>query len=537
METASTPGSNGVNRHPKEANAMRRFLSRFLDKVIGVIDGFDRIVFRGWLGQFCYPEGMERFLASQNVLLKELEPFAKTLTDMLRADAEASAAKLHGKVHYLTSPEESKEKLAQKYMADRNVRFGPICVLSAVEPCWSWQVRRSREREHPQHFRRHLTKCLHYYFYFFDRRFGFGHVRVQSWFPFQVRICLNGREWLGRRLDERRMRYERADNSFPWIASPERAQELMDDMLKLDWPKVLDELAIASNATIAALTGQLDRGLYWTTWQAEWATDVMFKDADSLAECYPSFVRYAVENLKSPDVMRFLGKKLVPQYQGEITTDYKKRVEGVRVKHWVGPNSMKMYDKFGRILRPEFTCNDPGQFKIRRKAQGDPDSPVILRPLRKSVVDLRRLARTGKACTHRYLDALATVAVDTPLQRIVEPLTRPAELGGRRVRGIRPWTHPDVPLLEAVARGEFIANGFRNRDLVPLIFTNIPDDPVERRKVSAKITRLLRILRAHRLIEKVEGTHRYLVTDRGRTAIAAILAARNASLSKLPQCA
>lgn len=235
--------------------------------------------------------------------------------------------------------------------------------------------------------------------------------------------------------------------------------------------------------------------------------------------------------------MRFLGKKLVPQYQGQVTTDYKKRVEGIRVKHWAGPNSMKMYDKFGRILRPEFTCNDPGQFKVPRKAQGNPHSPVILRPLRKSVVDLRRLARKGKACTHRYLDALATVGIETPLGRIVEPLTRPAELGGRRVRGLRPWTAPDLQLLEAVARGEFIANGFRNRDLVPLICPDVPDDPAERRKVSAKVTRLLRLLRAHQLIEKVEGTHRYLVTDRGRTAIAAILAARNASLSRLEQCA
>lgn len=516
---------------------MRRFVARFLDKIIGVIDGFDRIVFRGWLGQFRYEEGMEAFLASQNVLLKDFEPFAKSLTDMLRADAEATAAELHGRVHYLPSPDQSKEKLARKYMADRNVRFGPICVLSALEPCMTWQVRRSRERKHPQQFRRRSAKCLHYYHYFSDRRLGVGHVRVQSWFPFQVRVCLNGRNWLGRRLDERRMRYERADNCFPWIASPERAQELMDDMLKLDWPKVLDELAIASKPTLAALTDQLGQGFYWTTWQAEWATDVMFKDAESLADCYPSFVRYAMENLKSPDVMRFLGKKLVPQYKGEITTDYKKRVEGVRVKHWAKFNSMKMYDKFGRILRPEMTFNDPGEFKVRRKAQGKPDSPVILRPLRKSVVDLRRLARTGKACTHRYLDVLATVAVDTPLQRIVEPLTRPAELAGRRVRGLRPWTAPDVPLLQAVARGEFIANGFRNRDLVPLMYPEVPDDPAERRKVSAKVTRLLRLLRAHRLIEKVEGTHRYLVTARGRTAIAAILAARGASLSKLQQCA
>ena len=532
-----TPESNGVvNKLIGGGHAVRRFLARFADKIIGVIDGFDRIVFRGWFGQFRYEEGMKAFLSSQQVLLKDFEPFAKSVTEMLRADAEAAAAKLHGKVHYLTSPSTSKEKLARKYMADLGVRFGPICVLSASEPCMTWEVHRSRERKHPQQFRRHSTKCLHYYHYFFDQRFGFGHVRVQSWFPFQVRVCLNGREWLGRRLDEHRLRYERADNCFPWIARPERAQLLMDEFLAHRWTDTLDEVAVAANPMLGALIDQLGQGLYWTTWQAEWATDVMFRNAESLAECYPSLVRYAVENLKSEDVMRFLGKKLAPQYRGEITTDYKKRVEGIRVKHWAANNSMKLYDKFAQVLRPEMTTNNPGQFKVRRKAQGKPDSPVMLRPLRRNVVDLRRLARTAKACTHRYLDTLATVAVESPLGRIVEPLTRPTELAGRRVRGLRPWADPDVPLFEAVARGEFIANGFRNRDLVSLLYPEAADDPAERRKVSAKVTRLLRLLRAHRLIEKVEGTHRYLVTERGRTAIAAIIAARTTPLSKLQQC-
>jgi hypothetical protein len=271
---------------------VRRFLSQFRGKIIGVIDGFDRIVFRGWFGRFRYAEGMQDFLASQQVLLKDFEPFAKTLTDALRLDAEATAARLHGKVHYLTSPSISKESVALKYMADRNVRFGPICVLSALDPCWTWEVRRSRTREHPQQFRRKTAKCLHYYHYFFDQRFGFGHVRIQSWFPFQVRVCLNGRDWLWRRLDDHRMQYERADNCFPWIANPERAQELMDDFLAQRWPKILDDFAIAANPMLDGLIDALDQGFYWTTWQAEWATDVLYKDAAALAECYPSFVRY-----------------------------------------------------------------------------------------------------------------------------------------------------------------------------------------------------------------------------------------------------
>ncbi len=94
-----------------------------------------------------------------------------------------------------------------------------------------------------------------------------------------------------------------------------------------------------------------------------------------------------------------------------------------------------------------------------------------------------------------------------------------------------------MTLLAAIGRGEFIANSLRNRDLVRLLHPDVSDDPAERRKASASVTRSLRLLRAHGLITKIEGTRRYLVSDRGRTIIAAVIAAKNASLAKLQQCA
>ncbi len=96
--------------------------------------------------------------------------------------------------------------------------------------------------------------------------------------------------------------------------------------------------------------------------------------------------------------------------------------------------------------------------------------------------------------------------------------------------------NPDLPLLQAIGRGEFLVNGFRNRDLLPLLFPGAVD-PDQRKKLSAKVTRLLRILRAHGVIEKVTGTHRYHVTASGRRLIAAVVAAGAASLSQLKQCA
>jgi hypothetical protein len=261
----------------------------------------------------------------------------------------------------------------------------------------------------------------------------------------------------------------------------------------------------------------------------------MFRSPDDLAELYPALVQHAMANMQSPDVLRFLGRKLSANYTGEVTTDYKRRTEGVRVKHAAGPNSEKMYDKHG-LLRVENTMNKPGDFKVRRKAQGDPDSEVKLRPLRKSVVDLARRGRIGQAANKRYLDSLAVVSDDTPLEKVLLPLARHATLGKQRLRGLRPLT-ADLDLLSAVGRGEFIAGGFRNRDILAILFPDQVADSDDRRRASAKVTRLLRLLRAHGVIEKLEGTHRYVVTSSGNRAIAAIRAARHTPLSRLQQSA
>ena len=93
---------------------MRRFIARHLDKITGVLEGFDRLVFRGWLSRLCHESGLRSFLAEQGVLIRDFEPFAKDVTGSLRNAADAQAAQLHEKVHYLTAPYVSKEGVAKQ---------------------------------------------------------------------------------------------------------------------------------------------------------------------------------------------------------------------------------------------------------------------------------------------------------------------------------------------------------------------------------------------------------------------------------------
>ena len=234
--------------------------------------------------------------------------------------------------------------------------------------------------------------------------------------------------------------------------------------------------------------------------------------------------------------MRYLGKPLVASYRGEVVTNYKLRPEGICVRHADGGNSIKMYDKQGSVLRVETTTNRPGEFKSRRRADGDPASEIKMRPLRRGVADIKPRVRVSAKANDSYLDSLATVDSDRTVEDVLDNVLERAEIGGRLVRALKPWTDLDISLLRVIGRGEFVTNGFRSRDVLPLLH-ELPTDPDDRRRLTAKLSRHLRLLRAHGVIEKVEGTHRYRVTRNGRTLLTAVTASLEASISKLKQCA
>lgn len=125
--------------------------------------------------------------------------------------------------------------------------------------------------------------------------------------------------------------------------------------------------------------------------------------------------------LASPDVMRFLGKKLPKHggvnghFKGEVVTDLKTRPEGLRIKHRLNHNSIKMYDKQGSVLRVETTINDARDMKVYRRKEGDPKSPKSWRRMRKGVADSRRRAQVSRAANDRYLESLAAVESKQPL--------------------------------------------------------------------------------------------------------------------------
>jgi hypothetical protein len=508
------------------------FLQRHAPDVIGVLSGFDRLVFRGNLRAITFPDGLKAFLCRQGVLLKEFGDYSKEVTEQLKEASLAEAVRLGRHVEFLPSPKIDKESVAQRIVARDEIDSGLICVLKSQEPSASFEVFRNREAKRLQ-LKSRVRPCQAFYHYFIDPVFGFMNARIQTYLPFRIQVCMNGREWLSRMMDREGIEYDRRDNCFASIDDVERAQKLMDTQLEIAWPEALRRIARQLNPAHAEILRGTSIDYYWSVYQSEWATDMMFRDAAVLARLYPALVHHGITSFSSPDVMRFLGRRLCGRFKGEVVSDFKRRPEGVRVKHRVGQNSVKVYDKQGSVLRTETTINDPSGFKVFRPAEGSPKSKPSWRPLRRGVADLHRRAQVSQAANDEYLAALASVETTAPVGELVKGVCRPVNLKGRRVRALEPWSDPDFPLLTVVSRGEHCVNGFRNRDLVTLLNASSPNTIAERRRRMAQVSRQLRLLRAHGLIRRVPRTHRYRLTPRGRVISTAILATQAVSLQQL----
>jgi len=478
---------------------------------------------------------MHSLLARAGVRLLDFKRYVKKTSERVRDASLAEASELERPVRYLKSSRTSKEELARQLFREYPADSGLIAALTTVEPCTSFEYHRSKN-ESERGLRPRTRKCLHIYKYYMHPVFGFMNVRIQTWFPFSIQICLNGREWLGRQLDAvGASDYRRADNCFTYLGDPELAQRLMDKQLATDWKSALDEIAHWINPIHDEIFEPWPQSYYWCTYQSEWATDIAFSSPAELERLYPRLVRRATLDFHSPDVMRFLGRKCHGRYEGELTTSFKDRAEGVRVKHWADGNSIKMYDKMGSVLRVETTLAKPTPYKVYRARSNDPEGAKSWRPMRKGVADLHRWTEVSRNANQIYLDGLASTEISTPVAEVFDAVSKRRTVEGRAVRALKLNDPEDLAMLDTIARGEFALAGFRNKDLRKWIFRTSASarTTVEARRQSALISRRLRLLRDHGLIKKVPKSYRYRLTDKGHRLVATLQLVRRATLDGL----
>jgi hypothetical protein len=507
---------------------MEGFIQRHQEDVIGVLTGFDRLLFRGTLRSIAYSEGLDKFLGAAGVRYKDFGSYAEGLSEKLKSHAEQLAQAAGRPYQYVSKSTQSKEEIARNIAQRDGITEGLVCVLRCVEPCMSFSIRRNEQGSF--RFMSQERKCLHLYFYYLDRQFGLMHVRLMTWLPFGIQVCLNGREYLARRMDGAGIGYEQRDNCFARIDDLPRAQVMMDELITRKWERLLGALAKRVNP----LPGKLGlHGYYWSVRESEVATDVMFKDAAVLAKVYPALVDHAIQCFHCRDVLRFLGQRTNARFSGEATSSLLERAEGVRVKHWIQENSIKMYDKQGSVLRVETTINNVRRFKVRRMTERKGIRRMRWIPMRLGLADLERRVEVSRAANERYLEALAVVDVPAPVAKLLDAVSRRVVKKNRPYRALRPISPEQATIFRAALSGEFLIRGFTNKEFRKAMGQTEPADRQELRRQSGRATRLLSLLRAHGLIYKVSRTRYYRATKHGQQVMSAALKVRAANVAKL----
>jgi hypothetical protein len=484
---------------------------------------------------------MEHYLRENRILLKDFAGHVNGVTEQLKKASLVAGERAGRPMQYLTSPQVSKEEVARG-IADRDgVKEGLVCTLTCVEPCKTFDIYRNADARKLELVMRE-RKCLFIYQYSIHPIFGFMNARIQTWFPFTIQVCINGREWLGRQMARVGIRFVSAGNCFPWVEDWKQAQSLLTQQLRTGWPDVLGGIARDLNPIHEQIFSKHPVDYYWSTYQSEWAIDIVFRNAADLRRLYPRLVHHGMTSFASGDVMRYLGKRVrldglvLGNFAGQVVSTLKERQEGIRIKHAVNGNSVKLYDKafttLGSVLRAETTIQNGDDLRVYRTIEGDPHGQKRWRRMRRGIADLHRRAELSRKAAERYLDAFAAVDDGSTLEELIHRCRKHTSWNGKRMRALHPFDQ-DQPLFAAIARGEFVLTGFRNRDLQPLFFPTPSTSQRESRSRSAWITRQLRLLRAHSLITKIQGTHRYLLSDTGRKIVTAVLAALHATVRQL----
>ena len=383
-----------------------RFTQKFADSIVSVLGCFDRVIFKGHL-PFGNDAHLNNFVDYKlRMRRKDFLPMVETLSQTLVDHGKATAAAANVPYQYFER-RQRKEDLIRKMLKEHPVQEGLVAVLCFKETCRSVKLAKGNHRPWLYYSKRQQRVL---YYYFLDADFGLMHIRVQTFFPFTIQVYVNGHDWLAQQMLAKKLGFVQHDNAPRELDDAERAQQIADRFRALSWTKTLDRWTGLVNPLLTSQPWLKGPSYYWVIDQAEFSTDVLFRSRDALAAIYQRLLDHATLQFSAADILTFLGRKLDPRFQGEVLNDCKKgRWPGARVKHRMKNNWLKMYDKFGLILRIETVINQPREFRVRRSCTRQGQQQMLWLPMNKGVSNFYHYQHMAQAANQRYLDALAVV--------------------------------------------------------------------------------------------------------------------------------
>ena len=349
-------------------------------------------------------------------------------------------------------------------------------------------------------------------------------LKIQTWFPYNVQIYINGREYLSKLLDKNNIKYEMYNNSFSYIEDFEKSQKLADSILNKKISDSFDGLVEKININLPKIRNIFNHSYYWCIDQCEFATDINFKSREDLSLFYKTLVETTYFTFSSEDIYSFFGRNVNYIHtfkKGDIFSDLRNRYQGYRIKFKINNNQIKMYDK-GNNLRIEVTINNPKDFKVLKTKENDETGEIVETkqwvPMGKSIANLYRYVEISKNIIKRYIETLPDINIDEVTLKEIERISKRAEINNKVYSGINILNEQNLKIFSEISKGEYLINGFTNKMIRKNIFENSED-----KKTINKTTRLLSKLKAHGLIKKVANKNKYYLTTSGRKIINSIL--------------
>lgn len=520
---------------------MDELIKRFSKLVKGYISGFDRIVFKGMLLPLMYSQGAMDFCRTRGILNKDYKDWMMKNTDEIVEFADQYAKSQCGQgIIPISTWRIRKEELAHDRQQNEGIKQGLIGVWSCLEGGFSYRARYCATSGYPQ-LQNYETRCKHLYFYFDHEEFGFMNVRLQTWFPYAIQVHLNGREWLRRQLESEKIGFCAHKNKFFQIDDYTKAQTILDAQLDSRWADILNGFLPTVFPMMKDILGD-HLSYYWTMWQSEWASDLIFNSPEDLSSIMDSLIRHAHMTGTSTRVLRYLDRPIKmdgsPDFRSkdEVVTRINRFNDGVRLRHWVDHNSVKVYNE-KNVLRTEMTMNSPEKFRVHRHKQGQsPDEKKSRLPLRKGVADVALRAKVSSEVNDRFMKDIATLGDQTPAHEIIDKITQTRTQDGRRVRALDP-TGKDRDLLKMIADPKFRLSGITNKSLREGLAKTPWASGRTEKQLSSRASRHLRLLRDHGIIKKAPGQNKYQVTTKGITLANVLSAFLIASTQELMQMA
>jgi hypothetical protein len=392
---------------------------------------------------------------------------------------------------------EDKDEIANRLRRQRSVRDQVVFIGIAQEKAVTFTGKKvdgefvfDRDRDKPVYVN-------YYYHYIDDQDFGPLFLKICSYAPWGIKLCLNGHEWAKRQLEKRGIAYTALDNGFRSCAAPEQLQEICDSL----GPEQIDRLFRKWLVRLPLPLRPQDREAGYdyqlSIWQLEVSLTQVFDRPVRGREFFEEIIRDNLD-LGRPDRVQLLfGRRVTKQTPGLFRT----RV----IQDGVNPSlhiqykqfDLKQYFKEGRASRIEGTFRNTQDFDINKRLSNLPYLQKLGRQINRRLLEVERVSHN------------CGLSGDS-IQRVVQPTVR---ADGQKAPGL-PFGHPRVmALFVALTMFQHLINGFHNRDLRRHVASLLG---LDLNSYSAnQMTYDLRRLHRKGIIFRAPGTHRYFLTTYG----------------------